>query len=1126
MAETAASAMSLGKAIVSIGGDLTKLKAAFAEAKALRDAFEKDMATGSSGLLNFTKAANDAAPALDAEIQKTKEAGDAAAKTADQLNKLATSEKTAADASKARSSALETEAEKTARLSAMVDASIAKMSQSNLSTRASSFLGASVPREATGQGSIPAGYLEGTALGSIGAMAGKDAVGIKAAADALKLESAAVEELGTKTKLSSASIREILVLLREAGRGDFTRMAGSASLLGQQLGLVEKLGGPLIGLFGALAAGVAVLGLAFAKGSAEANHFANQLAITGNYAGLTADSYEDMAHRIAAATNSSIGSNKELVASAAQTNNFTAAQIEKLVTASQKLARATGEDADKILADFLRMADGPTKYAEAFQHAHIGVISPTRMNEIRELEAQGAKTTEIYDLIIDGVTRVANKTVEQTGYIIRAWHAATLGLADFWEWLKRIGTDDTASEQLAKLDARIKLLKTINPTSGVLTGLEQQRGLLKISIDLTNAKTVADQNAAAATDASAKALDKIHDGYLKSVDSLSRYHDGVKQLNNTLADALKVDPKTSVPTMLAMAARSGIPDLVAFSQKYDSMVDKIKKQTMPEAYKAENKAENAAAALAKRQAEALAATEAEAATLRIVLPLYENQSLSLDQVNRAKTIAIKLAGLKESADSAEGRAQAKATGAVYDMTEAIKSLEKARAQLDSLTEKDDAIKAEIASLGLSAGALAYNKTMVEELAKAKKDHTDAIPGQTAAIEKDAAAIRDHTDALEHDRMVLENDKAFIASINALRLQAETFNMGREAAAAYSYEITKKNDAILKGVPLTEHESANVRLQAQAYAEATEAMARLNEKQTAANFANQELENSIIDIVFNSKSLVGALQDITKALAEAGLKAILFGDGPLAGVLGKSAAETGGGGGLIGGFANSIFGTKKAQAGAIDAASSVAGLKAPYAADAMAMSLAFKRTTADLIAFGQALKMAGSGMIPGHSSGGGGLLSKLVSVGSAVAGATSFGGGNFPSIAGMADKPFDLGTIDTSALTQFPKFANGTKSAPGGFAWVGERGPELIRLPRGAEVIPTEALLNAPRGPGAGSQRPANDDMAGTGGSNGVRFGDIHVSGMTPQNARKTAKQLAGTAQRRIQATSKARTAGA
>jgi hypothetical protein len=39
----------------------------------------------------------------------------------------------------------------------------------------------------------------------------------------------------------------------------------------------------------------------------------------------------------------------------------------------------------------------------------------------------------------------------------------------------------------------------------------------------------------------------------------------------------------------------------------------------------------------------------------------------------------------------------------------------------------------------------------------------------------------------------------------------------------------------------------------------------------------------------------------------------------------------------------------------------------------------------------------------------------------------------------------------------PGFANGTRFAPGGLAMVGERGPELVNLPRGSQVIPNREL---------------------------------------------------------------------
>jgi hypothetical protein len=70
-----------------------------------------------------------------------------------------------------------------------------------------------------------------------------------------------------------------------------------------------------------------------------------------------------------------------------------------------------------------------------------------------------------------------------------------------------------------------------------------------------------------------------------------------------------------------------------------------------------------------------------------------------------------------------------------------------------------------------------------------------------------------------------------------------------------------------------------------------------------------------------------------------------------------------------------------------------------------------------------------------------------------------GGGGF--FGGLLGDLFGGGispvTVTPSA---FPKFANGTNFAPGGMAIVGERGPELVNLPRGSQVIPNIPQIRA------------------------------------------------------------------
>lgn len=63
--------------------------------------------------------------------------------------------------------------------------------------------------------------------------------------------------------------------------------------------------------------------------------------------------------------------------------------------------------------------------------------------------------------------------------------------------------------------------------------------------------------------------------------------------------------------------------------------------------------------------------------------------------------------------------------------------------------------------------------------------------------------------------------------------------------------------------------------------------------------------------------------------------------------------------------------------------------------------------------------------------------------------------NAPSSGGLS--PF------ASTLKSFiPGFAEGTDGAPGGLAWVGEKGPELVNLPRGAQVIPSSVATRGGR----------------------------------------------------------------
>lgn len=76
------------------------------------------------------------------------------------------------------------------------------------------------------------------------------------------------------------------------------------------------------------------------------------------------------------------------------------------------------------------------------------------------------------------------------------------------------------------------------------------------------------------------------------------------------------------------------------------------------------------------------------------------------------------------------------------------------------------------------------------------------------------------------------------------------------------------------------------------------------------------------------------------------------------------------------------------------------------------------------------------------------------------GGSSGGGlGIFGSLFGGGGGGF-AGGGNLNYFPAIPKFATGTNSAPGGTALVGERGPELVNLPRGSQVIPNAPSMKA------------------------------------------------------------------
>jgi hypothetical protein len=97
----------------------------------------------------------------------------------------------------------------------------------------------------------------------------------------LEAEAAAIGKVGAHAKGSSTAVRELFVIAREAGRGDFTRLAGSATILGNALGLMNTVMIPAAVILGTLAAAMKLFQVSIqAEADPQLKAYANTLGLT------------------------------------------------------------------------------------------------------------------------------------------------------------------------------------------------------------------------------------------------------------------------------------------------------------------------------------------------------------------------------------------------------------------------------------------------------------------------------------------------------------------------------------------------------------------------------------------------------------------------------------------------------------------------------------------------------------------------------------------------------------------------------------------------------------------------------------------------------------------------------
>jgi lambda family phage tail tape measure protein len=287
-----------------------------------------------------------------------------------------------------------------------------------------------------------------------------------------KATAAATALDGVKTNLNNATaashefslanagvVREMSVMLGEAMRGNWTRLEGSMTVLANRTGLLKMVFTPLGAVIGATAAAVGLLAVAAHQGAQEQERLTVALALSGNAAGATAGSLIDLS-RAAGQVSGNLSGAKEAIDKLTESGRFTEGQMATIGTAAAEMARLTGQNVDKIVAEFVKLADSPVK-ASIELNKQYHYLTAATYEQIAALEKQGrteeaaGAATQAY---ADAMKKRSDGVIENLGYLQRAANKTGQFFVSMWQAISGIGREKTLGEQLKAAQDQVDAL--------------------------------------------------------------------------------------------------------------------------------------------------------------------------------------------------------------------------------------------------------------------------------------------------------------------------------------------------------------------------------------------------------------------------------------------------------------------------------------------------------------------------------------------------------------------------------------------------------------------------------------------------------------------------------------------
>lgn len=647
----------------------------------------------------------------------------------------------------------------------------------------------------------------------------------------------ALNNLGGAGGFSARAIRELVVIIREFSRGDFSRLAGSASI---ELQAVGALGAVISALpWIAAAAGAVTFAVAIDRGQEQLAKFNNALQLTSQFTGLTASQLDALGHSIGGETSTSIGKADQALLSLVQSGKVSGDAIASVGEAATIMSRLTGESASKVASSYAQMFEDPVKGAKQLEDSY-HFLTLAQYEEIEALQKQGDKQGAAVQMFKDLDTWAKNQTVSM-GYLEQALHGVTTWFGNVWQAMKDVGKQDPA----AQLAADMSQLQTLQ--SGGAVGMagggraaaikSEQEEITKLQAQLSKqradsakaqsdtAKITEHQDAEALLTELKGNAQQLKDDYARIDKGIAAGEINPNDRTALRAAAAKRDDKIDHPTVRAgrdpaTELGKGADAITALSSEIDALasgnqLDEVSAKMIKAANDARVTADNGGAkkaAAADQLANNAAVKEGLTETLTYMDALNKETVAHREKINalnaesaaQQASTAIMMAYYASSDHSptafadalkAQDAAQLKATDSMSELDIAQKF------HVTSIDQISAAMQKELEAGGMSTEMAKKRGDQVQASAKADLDAADAVNAKTLALANEKKA--DDALVAGASAITYQQDltKAYVAGYDALvalnrqtAINAEEKTGGKDMTTAGATNIVDQTAA--------------------------------------------------------------------------------------------------------------------------------------------------------------------------------------------------------------------------------------------------------------------------------------------------------------------------------------------